>query len=165
MERLESSPVLCTDIRNHTSKDLLLSKVRQLVTDGWPDVVDRHELKLFAEMSHELSVECGCLLRGNRVIVPASLREVVNLLHDGHPGVVKMKSKARQYVWWPGVDKTLEQHVQSCTLCQEPQVSPQHPWEWPRKPWSCVHADYVGPFLGHMFLIMIDAYSKWMKVY
>ena len=27
------------------------------------------------------------------------------------------------------------------------------------------HADYAGPFMGHMFLIMIDAYSKWMEVY
>ena len=90
------------------------------MTDGWPDVEDRHELKLFTEMSHELSFECGCLLQSNRVIVPASLREkVVNLLHDGHPGVVKMKSIARQYVWWPGIDKTLERHVQSCTSCQE----------------------------------------------
>lgn len=88
MESLESQPVSFTD-----TKDPLLSKVRQLVTDGWPDVVDSQELKPFAEMSHELSVECGCLLRGNRVVVPASLRkQVVSLLHDGHPGVVKMKA-------------------------------------------------------------------------
>ena len=70
--------------------------------------MDRQELKLFADMSHELSVECGCLLRGNRVIVPASLREnihIVNLLHDGHPRVAKMKSLAHQYVWWPGIER------------------------------------------------------------
>ena len=36
-------------------------------------------------MSHELSIECGCLLRGNRVIVPASLRvKVVEVLHVDH---------------------------------------------------------------------------------
>ena len=53
------------------------------------------ELKLFADMLHELSVECGCLFRGNRVNVPACLqKKVVNLLHDGHPGVVKMQSLA-----------------------------------------------------------------------
>ena len=74
MERLESSPVSFTNIRNHTTSDRLLSKVRQLVTDGWPDVVDRQVVKMFADMSHELSVECGCQLRGNRVIVPVSVQ-------------------------------------------------------------------------------------------
>ena len=28
-----------------------------------------------------------------------------------------------------------------------------------------MHADYAGPFLGHMFLILIDAHSKWMEVH
>ena len=28
-----------------------------------------------------------------------------------------------------------------------------------------MHADYAGPFLGHMFFILIDAHSKWMEVH
>ena len=140
MERLESSPISFTDIRNHTTKDPLLSKVRQIVTDGCPDVVDRPELQSFASVSHELSVVSDCLLRGNRMVVPTSLQEkVLDHLHDGHPGVVRMKSLARQYVWWPGNDKTLERYVQSRSSCQEncksPQIAPLHPWEWPVKQW------------------------------
>ena len=33
------------------------------------------------------------------------------------------------------------------------------------KLWSRVHVDYAGPFLRKMFLIMIDAISKWMEVH
>ena len=59
--------------------------------------------------------------------------------------------------------------MKHCAACQEnrkaPPVAPLHPWEWPTKPWLRVHADYAGPFLGHMFLILIDAHSKWMEVY
>ena len=40
-----------------------------------------------------------------------------------------------------------------------------HPWEWPDKPSSRLHADFAGPFLGHMFLIVVDAHSKWMDIY
>ena len=73
------------------------------------------------------------------------------------------------HVWWPGIDKTLERYVQSCSSCQEnrksPQIAPLHPWEWPVKQWVRIHADYAGPFLGHMFLIVVDAFSKWMEVY
>ena len=28
-----------------------------------------------------------------------------------------------------------------------------------------MHADYACPFLGHMFLILIDEHSKWMEVH
>ena len=55
MERLESSPISFTDIRNHTTKDPLLSKVRQIVMDCWPDVVDRPDLQSFASVAR---VEC-----------------------------------------------------------------------------------------------------------
>ena len=79
-----------------------------------------------------------------------------------------MKSLARCFVWWPGLDKALEQKVQQCDPCQRtrnlPPVAPIQPWEWPQQPWKCFHIDYAGPFLGHMFLVVVDAHSKWMEV-
>ena len=42
-----------------------------------------------------LSIEDGCLLRGSRVVVPPKLcSRVVDELHEGHPGIAKMKSLA-----------------------------------------------------------------------
>lgn len=34
----------------------------------------------------------------------------------------------------------------------------------PKQPWERLHADFAGPFLGRMFLIVIDAFSKWLEV-
>ena len=45
-----------------------------------------------------------------------------------------------------------------------PSTAPVQPWKWPTRPWATVHLDYAGPFLGRMFLIAIDAHSKWMEV-
>ena len=39
-----------------------------------------------------------------------------------------------------------------------------HPWEWPEHPWERIHIDYTGPFMGKMFLLVIDAHSRWMEV-
>ena len=39
-----------------------------------------------------------------------------------------------------------------------------HPWEWPERAWSRAHVDYAGPLDGLRFLILVDAYSKWMAV-
>lgn len=38
------------------------------------------------------------------------------------------------------------------------------PWSWPTRPWSRIHVDYAGPMDGKMFLVVIDAHSKWIEV-
>ena len=91
------------------------------------------------------------------------------MLHQAHPGISRMKSLARSYVWWPGIDRDMEVCVKSCDPCQQnqksPPVAPLHPWSWPSKPWTRIHLDYAGPFMGKMFLVIIDAHSKWLDVY
>ena len=39
-----------------------------------------------------------------------------------------------------------------------------HSWDWPEQPWKQVYIDFAGPFLNHMFLVVIDAHSKWPEV-
>ena len=80
-----------------------------------------------------------------------------------------MKSLTRQFAWWPKMDSDLEAKVRSCSTCQmyrnDPPQAVLHPWEWPKQPWTRLHADYAGPFLGTVFLIIIDAYSKWIEIH
>ena len=80
-----------------------------------------------------------------------------------------MKSLARMYVWWPGLDKDIESSVQACAECQAqqsaPPVAPLQPWKWPSRPWVRLHMDYAGPFQGKMFLVVIDAHSKWVEAF
>ena len=40
------------------------------------------------------------------------------MLHEGNPGVTRMKRFARGYVWWPGIDKELEFAVRTCGECR-----------------------------------------------
>ena len=58
--------------------------------------------------------------------------------------------------------------IKECALCQVMQNSPPrvpaHTWEWPQQPWARLHIDYAGPFMGKMFLITVDAHSKWLEV-
>ena len=41
--------------------------------------------------------------------------------------------------------------------------APFHPLEYPNRPWDRVHIDNTGPNLGNLFLILVDAYSKWIE--
>ena len=87
-------------------------------------------------------------------------------LHGSHPGISRMKSITRMFVWWHGVDKNIEELVKECNECNLNRASlPKatlQPWKWPTRPWARVHLDYAGPVGGKMFLVIIDAHSKWM---
>eukprot|EP00731_Ephydatia_muelleri_P021513 Em0014g104a len=37
-------------------------------------------------------------------------------------------------------------------------------WNAPTEPWTRIHIDYAGPFEGKYWLIVIDAYSKWLEI-
>ena len=60
----------------------------------------------------------GCLDRGCGGVIPLSLRaRVMCLAHEGHLGIVKMKSCCRSYVWWSAIDRDLELCAKNCTAC------------------------------------------------
>ena len=142
--------------------------MRQFVLYGWPEEMDEPPICPYYYRHLELLVLNGCVLWGSRVVVPDKGRTtILNQLHESHPGITRMKLLARSYVWWPGIDLAIENTVCNCQSCQENQTSPTqsplHPWEWPHRPWARVHMDHAGPFLGHLFLILVDAHSKWIE--
>ena len=155
-------------IRQLTDKDPLLSRVRRLILHGWPDNCPDPEITPYYRRMRELSVLAGCVLWGSRVVIPPTEREsLLKQLHAKHPGIGKMKGLAHSYIWWPGLDANIESLVQECSICQlDSPMPPLHPWEWSHRPWwSRLHIDHAGPYLGHLFLVIIDSYSKWIESY
>ncbi|KAM7312980.1 uncharacterized protein ISCGN_002903 [Ixodes scapularis] len=168
--RLESMPVSSQEIARATSRDPLLCQVLEYTSMGWPTHVQEQQLRPFFDRRLQMSVHQGCLMYGMRVVVPSQLQEpVLDELHQGHPGIVRSKELARSYVWWPSIDSDLERKVRSCQACQEqrndPCKAPLHPWAWPTAPWRRLHLDFAGPFRGTMFLVVVDAHSKWPEVF
>jgi len=162
-------PVDSSQLKQATRKDPILGKVMVYLKEGWPSkIVD--DLQPYYRRRHELTIEVGCLLWGMRVVVPKSCQKAILAeLHTSHPGIVRMKSIARTHVWWPSIDKQIEQVVHDCSSCQSIRNAPSraelHPWSWPDAPWRRIHVDFAGPFLGSMFMIIVDAHSKWLEVF
>ncbi|CAB0005299.1 unnamed protein product [Nesidiocoris tenuis] len=118
---------------------------------------------------HEYSIQDGCIFRGNRVFIPPSLRkEILSELHDGHLGVQKMKNLARSYVYWENIDADIAQLTKQCPACIRFAKAPNkivHHWLPPEDSWQRIHVDHAGPFHGKYFLLIVDAYSKWIEVF
>lgn len=58
------------------------------------------------------------LLRIDRIVIPSSLRaRVLQIGHEGHPGIRVMKSHLRTNVWWPKMDQDIKRFVKHCRGC------------------------------------------------
>ena len=119
VEQLNDSPVHAQQVATWTRQNSVLAKVLENVQSGWKDDPDE-DLSFYKSRKAPLSVDSGCLLWGNRVIVPPQGRErVLNELHDGHSDASRMKAVAREIVWWPGLDAEIKKLVKECELCQQ----------------------------------------------
>ena len=79
-----------------------------------------------------------------------------------------MKGIARSHVWWPDLNQNINYVVKGCQNCQLQQTTPVaaivHPLIWPQMPWYHLYIDYCGPFLGYMWLVVVDATKKWVEI-
>eukprot|EP00731_Ephydatia_muelleri_P009464 Em0005g50a len=160
-------PVTALHIAKATRRDKTLATVLQCVLHGQWNLIGQGK-DPFYRRREELSCHDGCVLWGQRVVIPSNLQSLLlEELHEGHLGVVRMKELARSYVWWPNLDQDIERMVASCEKCKMvssmPQLAPHHPWQFPSSPWDRVHIDY-GEYKGTHFFVLVDAYSKWPEV-
>ncbi|UYV79997.1 K02A2.6-like [Cordylochernes scorpioides] len=169
IKQCEELPLTSSHIRRESCKDSILKIVYQNTLYGRKDKPSNTELLSFYLRREELTVEQGILLLGTRVVIPRKFRAKIKAeLHQGHLGVVKMKALARNFIWWPGIDREIEEITRVCRECNinshTLKQESVHRWESAPTPWYRVHLDFAGPFMNKMFLIVIDSYSKWPEV-
>jgi hypothetical protein len=105
--------------------------------------------------------------KGQRVVIPRAIRaNILDLLHQGHAGIVRTKLLARSYVWWPGIDN-IETLIKECISCQSMFNDSDcteliRHWE-AKKPWERMHIDFMEHW-GYKILVLVDSYSKWIEV-
>lgn len=126
-------------------------------------------MKFYARRE-ELTTIKGCVFYGDRIVVPKRYHDyILSELHQGHPGVARMKLLARSKVYWPSIDEDVENLVKRCESRAINAKSPvKCTWQsWPiaKRPWSRVHVDFTGPVNGFWYLVVIDAFSKWPETF
>jgi hypothetical protein len=133
-------------------------KVHELVIKGWSTPKDE-KIKPFYQQKDELTEQS---------FLQSSRNQVLTELHEGHLGIVKMKSLARSHIWWPKIDKDIEHLAKSCSGNLVVNFSRMKPAKHHYTPGNgqphhgrqSINLDFAGPFLGRMFLI-IRSGLKW----
>ena len=155
------------EVIEETRKDPKLCQIMKAIKTGNWESCD----SAFRKIYHELFIVKNMVMRDTRIVVPVSLqKKILRLAHEGHMGIVKTKQRLRTKVWWPGIDKEIEQVVRQCHACQlvstqseksEPIIST----EMPSGPWEILGVDLCGPFpTGDNLLVIVDYYSRWQEV-
>jgi transposase InsO family protein len=157
-------------IRNATREDPLLRQVMEYTMDGWPKYKKDVPVNLHDMYEHQghLSVVDGLLVFDDRIVIPESMQsEVLDRIHDGHPGIVKSRERAKQAVWWRGLSTQIKERVEKCSHCVAKRPEQHHEplisTPLPKRPW-----DYVGMDLcehkKRSYLVVSDYYSRYIEI-
>ena len=146
--------------------DPLLRSLAETIIAGWPeDIKDLpNALRPYHTYRDIMTVEDGLILHGEALIIPPSERgKVLESINEGHLGISKCQFRARQCVYWPGINADIRKMVEACPTCQRhrPQ-EPRQPLQStpaPERPWQHLGADYFS-FNGSEYLVIVDYYTK-----
>ena len=111
-----------------------------------------HPIQAFDNVRNRLSVHDSGLiiLDDSRIVVPTAQRKnILNILHKPHAGIVKTRKLAQQLYYWPGMNNDIKTLVTSCSECQRLLPS------LPKQPLVITEAQYPMEQVG------IDLIREW----
>ena len=75
--------------------------------------------RIYFVRQFQLTVQSGCNLNSLLVVISSSLRRAaITEFHEVHTSIVKIKSVARMYVWWPIIIQEIVSYTSECQYYQ-----------------------------------------------
>lgn len=154
------------EVRLETRKDEDFIKLRAAIeTQEWEPSQIRYET-----FKDEIYVTNGLLARKDKLILPVALRlKAIRLAHGGHPGMSVTKRILRERVWWPMMDREVDQYVTQCKACQliviKNNAVPMSRTIMPELPWDVTAIDHYGPMVDKSnkhILALVDYHSRFL---
>ena len=158
------------EIKEATANDSSLKELKDTTKSGWPETKSRTpaSIQVYWNVRGELSEVEGVILNNDRILVPTSMRkEMLQSIHQGHMGIEKSKRRARDVLYWPGMNSQISDIISRCTTCLEHQrqntKEPMIPSRIPSKPWEMVATDLF-TWDKSEYLIVVDYHSRYFEV-
>ena len=152
-------------IKDASLQDATLNLLKETVYKGWPPLRKNcpQEFCEYWNFRCDL-VGDGLVLKGDRVIIPKSLRkQVLESVHLGHQGETKCILIARESLFWPGITNNVKEMVQSCGTCARHQTAPPRlpllQPDLPTSPWEKLETDFF-EYNSKKYLMAVDYYSR-----
>ena len=98
------------EVRTATLADESLVALKNVILTGFPDSHSEMPscIRAYYDYRDELTVQNGIVLRGERIIIPASMRkDIKQRVHAGHLGINSCVRRAREIIFWPGMSSEI----------------------------------------------------------
>ena len=157
-------------IQQATESDATLRELKTTIRRGWPptkeDVVA--SIRDYFPFREELSLQNGLVFKGERLVIPTSVREdMLSKIHASHIGIQGCLRRAREVLYWPGLNKDVEDYVAKCEVCNSQPVEqgkePMICHEIPRRPWEKIAVDLF-ELNGTEYMVAVDYYASFFEV-
>nr|XP_027230045.1 uncharacterized protein K02A2.6-like [Penaeus vannamei] len=105
----------------------------------------------------------GCV----RLVIPEALRgQIAANLHASHQGLDSMLRRARQAIYWPGIEGDLQYHRASCNSCNAnaPSQLPEPLLLTPPLEFPFQQTVANLQFGGQMYLVYADRLTGWLEI-
>lgn len=113
---LPASDVMLQKIAQETAEDPLL----QRISDHIQNVRQKGVCPQFYSVRAHLRMANGLVPRQNRIAIPHSIRQdMLQRVNEGHLGVEKCKRRAREAIYWAGINEDIEDMTQKCDRFQK----------------------------------------------
>jgi hypothetical protein len=140
-ERLEQ-------LRYETQRDSTLRVLTEMIQGDWPTSKSQviSSLQHYWDFKEELAVRDGVVFKKDKVVIPTSLRVfMMKEAHQPHLGIEASKRRARELMYWPGINNDIERMVKTCEVCnsnkKQQQKEPLQPHPVPNRPFQRIGAD------------------------
>ena len=150
------------EIQQATEADEVLRPLKNTILRGWPEERNQVPTQVapYFHVRDELSIQDGVIYRGQRIVIPTSLRnDIKHKLHASHQGIEYCLRRARETVFLPGMSAEVKELISTCETCRKFETGnpkePLMPHDVPSRPWEQVGVD----------LFELDYYSNFWEVY
>uniref|UniRef100_A0A672HNR1 Gypsy retrotransposon integrase-like protein 1 n=1 Tax=Salarias fasciatus TaxID=181472 RepID=A0A672HNR1_SALFA len=158
------------DIRSATEHDKTLQLLIKTMSQGWPKDKSHisSEISPYFSFQGELSHQDGLVFRGERAVIPDALRTDITVrLHSSHLGVEGCLRRARECVYWLGMNDQIKKYIAKCDICRSMDMKQQKETlishEVPSRPWAKVGTDLF-VFDNKDYLITVDYFSNFWEI-
>ena len=158
------------DIREHTEQDEDMQILKKVILAGWPESKDEVPMaaRPYFSIRDELSVLDGIVFKGEKAVIPVTLRkDMIQRIHAAHIGMEGSLRRARECLYWPGMNGDVRDTVGRCATCQTVSVRQQkeklRPHETPERPYQIVGTDLM-EFDGIHYVVTVDYYSNFWEI-
>ena len=134
-DSIKGAPERLSQLQKCTAQDVVLETLTTTVLTGWPEKRDECPVQIRDYWNYREEIQ--------RVIVPKAMRsEILSRIHSSHQGIVSCLRKAKDIVFWPGMNSEVKALVERCSICAEFQAKnasqPMQSHQIPDRPWGKV---------------------------